>query len=102
MSIQLKWRCIYSLFGPGSYGTTVGTCQLFCGEQGEGNIPPLVSRCTAKEGAECLTESSCSGSERPDKREKYPFIPKPTSAFNVASTFLKHAKSVSYTAGWAR
>nr|WP_220125149.1 hypothetical protein [Salmonella enterica] len=70
--------------------------------RGEGNIPPLVSRCTAKEGAECLTESSCSGSERPDKREKYPFIPKPTSAFNVASTFLKHAKSVSYTAGWAR
>ncbi|MEY5181992.1 hypothetical protein WI641_23145, partial [Salmonella enterica subsp. enterica serovar Corvallis] len=62
----------------------------------------VLSRCAAWEGAECLTESSCSGGERPDKREKHPFIPNPTSAFNYASTFPKHAKSVSYTPGWAR
>lgn len=32
---------------------------------------------------------------------KASFIPNPTSAFNYASTFPKHAKSVSYTPGWA-
>ncbi|MFP1498043.1 hypothetical protein ACLB1Q_34955 [Escherichia coli] len=41
----------------------------------------------AWEGAECLTESSCSGGERPDEREKHPFIPNANSAFNYASTF---------------
>lgn len=32
---------MYSLFGPGSYGTIVGTCRSFCGEQGKGTSQRL-------------------------------------------------------------